>query len=222
MTQRTNAKVRPAPGTRERMVAGAADLLRRRGVTATSLREVVRHTRTPRGSLAHHFPDGKAQLLEEAVGYAQQHVSRPLRRALEEKGVVGGLRVFAEQWRATLEATGFEAGCPVMAVAIEHNVDEAGTRTVAQRRLLDLARRAFDEWAGILAEALRREGVPANEARSIAVLVIAAFEGALGLCRASRSFKPFDDVSKQLQAIVTHALARSRAPVRHRSRRPQD
>ena len=35
--------------TRAKMVAGAADLMSRRGVNATSMREVVRHTGTPRG-----------------------------------------------------------------------------------------------------------------------------------------------------------------------------
>lgn len=38
--------------TRAKMVAGAADLVSRRGVNATSLREVVRHTGTPRGRSA--------------------------------------------------------------------------------------------------------------------------------------------------------------------------
>src|SRR4051812_16129292 len=39
--------------TKEKMVAGAADLISRRGIHATSLRDVVQHTGTPRGSLAH-------------------------------------------------------------------------------------------------------------------------------------------------------------------------
>ena len=56
--------------TRAKMVAGAADLMSRRGVNATSLRDVVRHTNTPRGSLGHHFPRGKQQLIEDALMFA--------------------------------------------------------------------------------------------------------------------------------------------------------
>ena len=49
--------------TRDKMIAGAADLMSRLGVNATSMRDVVRHTATPRGSIGHHFPDGKRQLI---------------------------------------------------------------------------------------------------------------------------------------------------------------
>src|SRR5512140_2322999 len=131
MAKPTDKAARPVPGTRDRMVAGAADLLRRRGVAATSLREVVRHTGTPRGSLSHHFPDGKAQLLEEAIVYARRHVSRQLGPALEQLGPIQGLRAFADSWRRILESTSFEAGCPVMAVAIEQATDESGSQLAA-------------------------------------------------------------------------------------------
>jgi len=57
--------------TRAKMVAGAADLMSRRGVNATSMREVVRHTGTPRGSIGHHFPGGKQQLIEIAKALSQ-------------------------------------------------------------------------------------------------------------------------------------------------------
>lgn len=206
MTKRTDPAATPAARTRDRMVAGAADLLRRRGVAATSLREVVRHTRTPRGSLGHHFPRGKAQLLEEAVVYARRHVSAPLARAFEQLGPVAALRAFAGQWRGTLLSTGFEAGCPVMAVAIEHEGDESGSSPSTQRRLLDLARDTFDEWSGLVESALRREGVPAARARAIAVLVIASFEGAIALCRASRSCRPLEQVAGELEQVVVAAL----------------
>lgn len=206
MAKRIETKDRPAAGTRDRMVAGTADLLRRRGVTATSLREVVRHTGTPRGSLAHHFPNGKAQLLEEAVIYSRMHVSRPLQKALDTLGAVKGLRAFVTQWSDMLEATRFEAGCPVMAVAIEHNVDEVGAHLPTQQRLLDLAQQAFEEWAGLIATALQREGLPPAQAHSLAVLIIAAFEGAIGMSRAARSCQPINDVGRQLELIITNEL----------------
>lgn len=214
MAKRTGKGGRPTSTTRDRMVAGAADLLRRRGVAATSLREVVRHTRTPRGSLAHHFPSGKAQLLEEALAYSRRHVSGPLEQALERLGPIRGLQAFALQWRRTLEATGFGAGCPVMAVAIEHAADEPDDATPCQRRLLDLAQAAFDEWAGLMAAALRREGVPAPRAHSLAVLVIASFEGAIGMARAARSCEPLEEVAREIEAVVAGAL-----PTRRRSTR---
>ena len=207
--KRTSGRSGPASGTRERMVAGAVDLLRRRGVTATSLREVVRHTGTPRGSIAHHFPGGKAQLLEEAVDYARRHVSRPLRDVLEAHGTIAGIRLLGRQWRATLESTRFEAGCPVMAIAIEHAGDEASGGS-DQLRLPGLAREAFDDWVGLLAEALGRDGVAKARARSLAVLIVSSFEGAIGMSRAAHSCEPLERVLGELERAVAGALPAAR------------
>src|SRR5690242_19173511 len=111
--------------TRDKMVAGAADLMSRRGVNATSVREVVRHTGTPRGSISHHFPRGKQQLIEDAIAFAGRQVSGPLRELTRAHGAIGGLRAFIALWRQILEKTKFEAGCPVLAVAVEQYVSDA-------------------------------------------------------------------------------------------------
>src|SRR5271168_1812621 len=54
-------------GTRDRMVAGAARLLAERGLQATSFSEVLELTSSPRGSVYHHFPEGKEQLVKAAL-----------------------------------------------------------------------------------------------------------------------------------------------------------
>jgi AcrR family transcriptional regulator len=204
MTKRIRTERTPDIGTRARMVAGAADLLRRRGVAATSLREVVRHTRTPRGSLAHHFPQGKAQLLEEAVAYARHRATRRLEAALAGRDVREGLRQFMVEWRAMLESTGFEAGCPIMAVAIDQDVDTGDDGS--KPRLRNMVQGAFDEWVTLIADALRREGVARAKARSVAVLVVAAVEGGIAMSRAARDARPLDDVARQLESIVDAAV----------------
>lgn len=204
----------PVASTRDRMVAGAADLLRRRGVAATSLREVVKHTQTPRGSLAHHFPEGKTQLLEEAVAYSRRRVTRQLEQALAGQDAASGLRVFVRQWCQMLESTRFEAGCPVMAVAVEHAGEDAEAE--AMSGLLELARAAFDEWADLIAAALRRDGVPRAQARALGLLVVAAFEGGIAMARAARSTQPLEEVARQLGTILAGATTRRRT---HAARR---
>src|SRR5688572_3208033 len=97
--------------TRDRMIVGAADLLRRKGLTATSMREVVRYSNTPRGSIAHHFPGGKRQLLEAAVEHAGREVTEPLKLLLSKHGPVNGMKRFIDLWRKMLEETDYQAGC---------------------------------------------------------------------------------------------------------------
>lgn len=198
--------------TRTKMVAGAADLMSRRGVNATSMREVVRHTGTPRGSISHHFPGGKQQLLEDAIVFAGAQVSGPLEHLTRDRGAIAGLRAFIALWRQTLEKTEFEAGCPVLAVAIEQYVSDAMDKDgepdeAAQRRLHELANGVFANWQKILAAALKREGVAAGRARRLGALIVASVEGTVAMCRAARSAQPLDDVRQELEAVLTDALA---------------
>ena len=49
--------------TRGRLVSGAAELMRTRGVVHTTLDDVLAHTRTSKGQLFHYFPGGREELL---------------------------------------------------------------------------------------------------------------------------------------------------------------
>jgi len=195
--------------TKEKMIAGAADLISRQGVAATSLRDVVHHTGTPRGSLAHHFPGGKQQMLEEAVAYADHAVAGPLADLLHTRGPVEGLLAFIAWWQHVLEVSDFEAGCPVLAVAIEQGsvMDTLGDEEVgARERLRLLVHGAFSSWQGIFAGSLVKAGVEDERAKSLAALVVASVEGTVAMCRAARSREPLDSVTRELHAILKLTL----------------
>ena len=53
----------PVRPPRERMVRSAAQLMRRKGVSGTGMREIVVDADAPRGSLQHYFPGGKEELV---------------------------------------------------------------------------------------------------------------------------------------------------------------
>lgn len=200
-------------GTRNRMVSGAIDLIRRRGVNATSVREVVRHTDTPRGSIAHHFPRGKLQLVEEALACAGQEVSAPLEQLVANKGALAGLRAFIGLWRQVLVSTRYEAGCPVLAIAVEQYIGEDGNPNLAaQKHLLAQANGIFAEWQRLLETAMQRDGMSADRARRISVLVIASVEGTVALCRAARSAQPLDDVLQELELVIAAATKPGSTP----------
>ena len=50
--------------TRHRMIATAAEVLRERGATGVTIDEVLARSGAPRGSVYHHFPGGKKDLME--------------------------------------------------------------------------------------------------------------------------------------------------------------
>ena len=62
----------PTGAVRSRMVEGAARLLATKGVEGTSFAGVLAATDSPRGSVYHHFPGGKPELLHAALGLASE------------------------------------------------------------------------------------------------------------------------------------------------------
>ncbi|MFE3458440.1 TetR/AcrR family transcriptional regulator [Nocardiopsis aegyptia] len=183
---------------RERIVVGAADMLSRRGLNATSIRETAKHAGAPLGSTYHYFPDGKGQLTAEAVRYAGDRVAKGLRRALRQ-GPEAGLRAYLNVWRSIVVDSDYRVGCPVLAVAIEE--PEAEERSVA----LQAAAEVFDTWQDLLAASLREHGTPPEQAAQLAALVVAAAEGAVAMCRAQRTTAVLDAVEAQLNALVRAA-----------------
>ena len=180
------------------MVRGAAQLLRERGYTGTGFREVIERTGAPRGSIYHHFPGGKAQLAGEAVDYVGGLAREAIEGALAEGDPIRALRAFVELWRSDFERSGYRAGCPIVAVAVESH-DEAP-------ELQDAADRAFARWEEAFAGSLRRAGVPRARAERLASLVVSAVEGAIIVSRARRDPAPLLDVARELEATLRDAI----------------
>lgn len=193
--------------TRSKMISGAMDLIRRRGLNATSVREVVRYTATPRGSIKHHFPNGKLQLVTEAVVLAGQEVSVPLKRLMENHNSIEGLCIFIDFWRKILQDSHFEAGCPLLAVASEQYIAEDGNPNLeAEQQLLGHVHTIFQEWQFILESAMHRDGATTTQAKRLANLIIASIEGTVAMCRAAKNTIALDDVEQELKLILANAL----------------
>jgi AcrR family transcriptional regulator len=176
-----------AKGVRERMVASAVNLLARGGLRATSISEILEDSGAPRGSVYHHFPNGKDQMigsaLDAAGGRAMELLDRKAGAPAEEIATW-----FLHIWREVLIRGKFEAGCAVLAVAVAADSPE----------LLEQTARVFRTWRRRLAELLEQGGMRADDARRFAAVLVASSEGAVVLARAEQSLEPFDLVAEQL------------------------
>jgi AcrR family transcriptional regulator len=179
------------------MVEAAAVLIREHGVEATSFSDVVVASGAPRGSIYHYFPRGKAQLVEEATRYGTDFVVARLSSELEGGDTAAAVRTFGAFYAQILRDSNFTAGCPVLAAALE------GERTAGAR---DIAGEGFRQWERLIAEGLQREGLLAEEADSLATLVVSSLEGAVVLSRAQRSPAPLERVLERIASLIADAL----------------
>ncbi|WP_234388588.1 MULTISPECIES: TetR/AcrR family transcriptional regulator [Streptomyces] len=184
--------------SRERMVASAVVLLREYGAGATSIDRVLAHSGAPRGSVYHHFPGGRAQLIDEAVALAGDFIAKRIDAAAESGDAVQVIDAFFDQWRQWLLESDFRAGCPIVAVAVETN-DEAP-------QLARSAAAVLSRWREALAGLLVRHGLPDARAARLAAFIIAAAEGAVILCRAEQSTAPLDVAADEIHDLLAHAI----------------
>ena len=179
--------------SRASMVRSAASLIRSRGVSATSFSDVLADSGAPRGSIYHHFPDGKRQLAEDAISWTSERVLAHL-RAGNPKSPSDVMERFIAMWRQVVVTSGATAGCVVAGVAIDTGPDETG--------VMDMVRATFRSWEAALAEQLEAVGVPSQRAKPIAIATVAGMEGALILCRAEGNVKPLDAVAEELMRLL--------------------
>ena len=168
------------------MIGATARLLATRGLEGASLADILATAGAPRGSMYHHFPGGKDQLVAEAVELAG-------RRSLEHMAGIDGQPPeavagrFLDGWRELLVRTDCRAGCAVMAVTVATDSPD----------VLLQARTVFGAWIGRLTELFVAGGLPAATAADLATELLAVTEGAVAISRTQRDLGPFEVIARQ-------------------------
>jgi TetR/AcrR family transcriptional repressor of lmrAB and yxaGH operons len=175
------------------MLVSAAEVMRERGAAGVTIDEVLARSGAPRGSVYYHFPEGRNQILTEALQYAGE----ALTEVIDEAAAKGGLflvRQFVEFWDDLLVASDFTAGCPVVAAAIGSADDEP--------QLTSVAGSIFRRWRDALTRAFVSDGFDEPCAASLAIMCIASLEGAVVLCRSTRSVDPLRAVTDEVEFLI--------------------
>ena len=178
-------------GARERMISSARYVLAREGYQGASFTAVLEHSGAPRGSIYHHFPSGKDQLVAAAVDSTLQRGMAHL-DAVRGKPLPALLRGIAGYWRDLLERSDCQAGCPIVAVSV------GATDPTLQAHV----RHALSAWRDAYRVALVEAGVPRRRAAECAALLLCGYQGALHVSRAERSLTVFDVTSRALRRSV--------------------
>ena len=178
--------------TRTKMLVSAAQVMRERGAAGVTIDEVLARSGAPRGSVYYHFPEGRNQIIAEALRHSGESITAMIDEAAGW-GPRALLREFVEFWERLLSEGDFAAGCPVVAAAICSD-DE-----------LDLCGEAgaiLGRWCTALTRAFVNDGFAEDDAASLAMTSIAALEGAVLLSRSTRSVDPLRQVGDQLEFLI--------------------
>ncbi|GAA4642387.1 TetR/AcrR family transcriptional regulator [Gordonia humi] len=180
------------PSVRDRLVSSAVTMLRTHGADGFGMSALLQHSSVARRSMYQYFPEGKAQLLSEATATAGKGVCAYLKAALAEHHTLDALDLWAEQWKSSMAASDYALGCPLAAASLSaHEYPDAAAESAT----------ALSRAATLIAEALTRDGLDADEAQSAGRVAVSSVEGAIIVARATRSVQPFDDFAAHARAV---------------------
>jgi len=169
------------------MIQATARLLAQRGLEGASLADILDVAQAPRGSMYHHFPGGKDQLVGEAIDLAGRR-SLASMDGLDGQSPEAIAGRFLAGWRELLVRTDCRVGCAVVAVTVATDSDDVRATAAA----------VFASWIERLTQLFVAGGLPESAASDLAIGLIASTEGAVAISRAQRDIAPFEVVAKQV------------------------
>jgi len=184
------------PSTRDRLLNAMVALMRLKGAAASSTTEILNLADAPRGSFYFHFPDGKDQLVLEALKQAAAATLASLEESLadDHADLADQVRAVFDAIAAELRADDYAPGCAVGVTTLES--------TATSVSLQQAVNEAFTTWTSTLANRLAQRGVAADRAVALAETIVATMEGATMLARARRTTSPLRHAADTLELAI--------------------
>ncbi len=159
--------------TRERIVTGAAALIRSQGVEQTGLDDIRAATATSKSQLFHYFPGGRADLLYAVAAHEAAQVITDQQPALDRLGPPASWTA----WRRVVVRKYREQGraCPLRTLTSQ--------LADADPRVAPLVAELLEDWHARLVAGVAQAGVAAPE--PLATSILAAVQGGVGLLLAT-------------------------------------
>jgi AcrR family transcriptional regulator len=156
--------------TRQRIVEGAARLVRSQGVEAVGLDDIRAETATSKSQLFHYFPGGRGDLLYAVAAHEADQVIADQQPELDALGAGPTWPA----WRDVVVGKYREQGreCPLSALTTQLGQTDA--------RIRPLVAELLGDWLARITDGVRRRGLDLDPATTAAT-VLAAIQGGVML-----------------------------------------
>jgi TetR/AcrR family transcriptional regulator, lmrAB and yxaGH operons repressor len=181
--------------SRDQILQTTCDLLENQGFHATGLSEIVKESGAPKGSIYYYFPEGKEEIVAEAVRFAGHRTAERVRSHLAAiVDPAAAIQSFLETIAYYVEESGFRSGGPLTIVASES--------ATTSERINQACQKAYTEVREAFAAKLRSGGMDEGKALALAWTVNATIEGAIILSRTYHTGDPLRQSAVQLACLI--------------------
>lgn len=180
-------------GSKASMIEATIGLLRGSGLSGAGINDIVRESGAPKGSVYHFFPNGKVQIVSEALDIYSQRVLAFVDEALTSKRAPADkIRALFNAFARRVAEGAFRKSCAFGTVSLDLDAELEGVRAVLKT--------AFSKWKSLLEEHFEFDDP--RRAKSFAGLVLTNIEGAYIRCRVEHSSQPFREAGAWLAELA--------------------
>lgn len=175
--------------TKDRLILAAATLFRTRGYHGVGLADVLVEAQAPKGSLYHHFPNGKSDLAIAAATWASDEMLRLIAASFDGADTFkAGATTLCYKLAKLFDKTGWDT-CPIAATLFE-GPDNTEMRTHAAH--------IYEGWIAEVLDHAERLGLSDTDAQSKAEHLFVLIQGGWMLARARRNSDLLRSLADQL------------------------
>ncbi|MCM3215734.1 TetR/AcrR family transcriptional regulator [Niallia taxi] len=158
--------------SRDKILQTASRLFQLQGYHATGMNQIISESGLPKGSIYHHFPQGKELLAIEAVHFTSSFIERKLLTIMEEiSDPVEAIQAFIKDTSSQFDSPESIEGIPVGLLASE-------TALISEPLRLACIH-AFSKWEKIIADKLIQNGEKDEHALKMGMLINSMIGGGI-------------------------------------------
>ncbi|WP_424160371.1 TetR/AcrR family transcriptional regulator [Bacillus amyloliquefaciens] len=182
-------------GTKERIIQASAYLFQIQGYHATGLNQIIKESGAPRGSVYHHFPNGKEELAIEAIKHTGRCVEKQIQNSMTQfADPVEAIQHFIHRTAEQFNNPQSIEGVPVGLLASETALINETLRCTCVE--------VFKQWTGVFAEKFLQHGFEREEAEKLGMTINSMIEGGIMFSLAHKNKEPLLLISKQVPYLV--------------------
>jgi TetR/AcrR family transcriptional regulator, transcriptional repressor for nem operon len=192
-----------AERTKQFIIEQAAPIFNEKGISGTSVDDVLKAAQVAKGCLYNHFED-KATLSSEVADYLLYQITTKVSAAINVENSAHAKILAYLDFNKTPLQTPIKGGCPIFNLAVESDDNNPEIREKVGHAL-DSTHKAF---TAILKAGIKNgEFKESLNAEEFALKMFAAIEGTIVICRVLNSNKPMVTVIKSLKKELQEHLA---------------
>ncbi|QGQ44173.1 TetR/AcrR family transcriptional regulator [Metabacillus sediminilitoris] len=181
--------------TKALLIEIATTLFQQKGYKGVGLNEILKECKITKGSLYHHFPNGKEELLIACLQSMEKAITTDIEDIFKRHQTTQeALHVMIEKLVADFEREG-----TIIGYTFSSMVSEMASLSEPVRYACSSL---YTKIQGIYSNKLVEDGFSKEAAQSIALMMTASIEGAMMLCLTQKASDPLKTISHLLPKII--------------------